>query len=155
VADEVAGAADLVLGKAALTPAAVVRGLGHLVLPTGRHGPGAAALVRADDQDLFGLGAGDAVLAAVRRDAADAAGFPAGAGDVASRLPDLVARASEPFGDRLRVTTDPGNGTVAAEGDALAAGALGERLRVLGWAGGCTVHQLPGAATTWVLRLRP
>ncbi len=77
VADEVAAAADLVLGKAALTPAAVVSGLAHLVLPAGEHGPGAAALVRPEAQDLFGLGAHDAVLAAVRRAATDRAGFVA------------------------------------------------------------------------------
>ena len=155
VADEVAAAADLVLAKAALTPAAVVRGVGHLVLPPDEHGPGAAALVRADDHDLFGLGADDAVLAAVRRGASDAAGFAAAAGGIAARLAGLVALAAEPFGDELRVAWDPGTHTVTADGDAVAAGALGERLRVLGWARGCTVQPLAGAATAWVLVARP
>lgn len=66
VADEVASAADLVKGKLAGRPVAHVRGLAHLVLPPGEHGPGAAALVRPEDQDMFGLGARDAVLLAVR-----------------------------------------------------------------------------------------
>lgn len=65
VADEVAAAAELVKGKLAGRPLALVRGLDHLVLPPGQHGPGAAALVRPEDQDMFGLGARDAVLLAV------------------------------------------------------------------------------------------
>ncbi|WP_352311451.1 coenzyme F420-0:L-glutamate ligase, partial [Psychrobacter sp. W2-37-MNA-CIBAN-0211] len=44
VADELAGAADLVKGKASGRPVAVVRGLAHLV--TDEDGPGARALVR-------------------------------------------------------------------------------------------------------------
>lgn len=54
VADEIAGAAELVMGKAAGTPFAVVRGLAHLV--TDDDGPGAAALVRPPDEDLFPRG---------------------------------------------------------------------------------------------------
>ena len=40
MADEVASAADLVKGKLAGRPVAVLRGLGHLVLPVGEHGAG-------------------------------------------------------------------------------------------------------------------
>lgn len=65
VADEIAGAADLVKGKLGRCPAAVVRGLAHLVLPPGEHGPGAQALLRDESLDMFGYGARDAVLAAV------------------------------------------------------------------------------------------
>ena len=54
VADEVAGAAELVMGKAAGAPFAVVRGLGHLV--TEGDGPGAAVLVRPESDDLFRRG---------------------------------------------------------------------------------------------------
>lgn len=54
VADEIAGAANLVLGKTSNQPVAVVRGLGHLV--TDDDGPGAAALVRPAPDDLFALG---------------------------------------------------------------------------------------------------
>ncbi len=65
VADELAGAADLVKGKLAGRPAAVVRGLAALVLPLGEHGPGATALVRDESEDMFGLGAREAVVAAL------------------------------------------------------------------------------------------
>jgi len=52
VADEAAAAADLARGKDSREPAVLVRGLERHV--TGADGPGAAALVRARDEDLFG-----------------------------------------------------------------------------------------------------
>lgn len=66
VADEMAGLADLVGGKLAGTPVAVIRGLGSYV--TDSAGPGAAALIRPLDADLFPLGTAEA-LAAGRREA--------------------------------------------------------------------------------------
>ena len=71
VADELAGAADLVKGKSSGRPVAVVRGLSHLL--TDEDGPGARALVRSAEKDMFRLGS----------DEAWAAGFEAGraAGD--------------------------------------------------------------------------
>jgi coenzyme F420-0:L-glutamate ligase / coenzyme F420-1:gamma-L-glutamate ligase len=57
VADELAGAADLVKGKTDQVPVAIVRGLADLV--TSADGPGAAALVRPADEDMFRLGAAD------------------------------------------------------------------------------------------------
>ena len=65
LADELAGAGDLVKGKLLGCPVAVVRGLGHLVLPLGDDGPGARTLVRSEDEDLFGYGAREAVVRAV------------------------------------------------------------------------------------------
>ncbi|WP_375432683.1 coenzyme F420-0:L-glutamate ligase [uncultured Friedmanniella sp.] len=65
VADEIAGAADLAKAKLAGRPVAVVRGLGHLVEPTGRPDGRAADLIRPLALDLFRLGAREAVLAAV------------------------------------------------------------------------------------------
>lgn len=62
-ADAVAAAADLVKGKLADVPAAVVRGLARLV--TEDDGPGARALVRPAEQDLFALGTREAMAAAV------------------------------------------------------------------------------------------
>ncbi len=59
VADEIAAAAELVMGKAAGTPVAVVRGLGHLVQEA--DGPGAGAIVRPRADDLFPLGSLDVV----------------------------------------------------------------------------------------------
>jgi coenzyme F420-0:L-glutamate ligase/coenzyme F420-1:gamma-L-glutamate ligase len=51
IADEAAAAADLVRDKASRQPAVVVRGLARHVTP--EDGPGAAALVRPVDEDLF------------------------------------------------------------------------------------------------------
>ena len=61
VADEIAAAADLVKGKARAIPAAVVRGLPELV--TEPDGPGAQALVRPADEDMFRFGSADVPLA--------------------------------------------------------------------------------------------
>ncbi len=63
VADEIAAAGDLVKGKALQIPVALVRGLSALV--TDADGPGARALIRPADEDMFRLGAAD-VLAARR-----------------------------------------------------------------------------------------
>jgi coenzyme F420-0:L-glutamate ligase/coenzyme F420-1:gamma-L-glutamate ligase len=88
VADEIAAAGDLVKAKLARRPAAVLRGLGDLVLPEGEHGPGATTLVRDEAGDMFGLGAREAVLAAVSADPAGLRGFgrPAAAEEAAVLL---------------------------------------------------------------------
>jgi coenzyme F420-0:L-glutamate ligase/coenzyme F420-1:gamma-L-glutamate ligase len=51
IADEAAAAADLVRDKAGRVPAAIVRGIGRYVLE--EDGPGAAALRRPEQEDLF------------------------------------------------------------------------------------------------------
>jgi coenzyme F420-0:L-glutamate ligase/coenzyme F420-1:gamma-L-glutamate ligase len=71
-ADEIAGAADLVKGKASGMPVAVVRGMGHLV--AGLDEPGARALVRPAAEDMFRLGTAEAY----------AEGFEAGRASVAT-----------------------------------------------------------------------
>ncbi|MBM7502632.1 coenzyme F420-0:L-glutamate ligase/coenzyme F420-1:gamma-L-glutamate ligase [Agromyces aurantiacus] len=58
VADELAGAAELVKGKSAGVPVAVVRGLGHLVGDLDL--PGARSIVRPADRDMFRRGADEA-----------------------------------------------------------------------------------------------
>jgi len=58
IADEVAGAADLVKGKATGRPVAVVRGLGRFV--TGLDAPGATRLIRSSELDMFRLGSDEA-----------------------------------------------------------------------------------------------
>jgi coenzyme F420-0:L-glutamate ligase/coenzyme F420-1:gamma-L-glutamate ligase len=58
LADELAGAADLVKGKASNIPVAVVRGLGRLV--TEPDAPGARTLVRSVDDDMFRFGSAEA-----------------------------------------------------------------------------------------------
>ncbi|MFF6794528.1 coenzyme F420-0:L-glutamate ligase/coenzyme F420-1:gamma-L-glutamate ligase [Streptomyces filamentosus] len=62
-ADELAAAGDLVKGKATGMPVAVVRGLPHVVGDDGE--PGARALVRSAEGDLFRLGTSEAVREAV------------------------------------------------------------------------------------------
>ncbi|OSZ58298.1 coenzyme F420-0:L-glutamate ligase [Streptomyces pharetrae CZA14] len=63
-ADELAAAGDLVKGKAAGLPVAVVRGLPHVVAAE-RDEPGARALVRDARDDMFRLGTSEAVREAV------------------------------------------------------------------------------------------
>ncbi|GAA1465997.1 coenzyme F420-0:L-glutamate ligase [Microbacterium thalassium] len=58
VADELAAAGDLVKGKAARLPVAVVRGRGDLVGPLEL--PGARSIVRSLDRDMFRLGTDEA-----------------------------------------------------------------------------------------------
>jgi len=64
VADEIAGAADLVKGKTSGNPVAVVRGLGRLVgdlePETGATGAGARLLQRSPATDMFRLGTAEA-----------------------------------------------------------------------------------------------
>ncbi|MET9347097.1 coenzyme F420-0:L-glutamate ligase [Streptomyces termitum] len=62
-ADELAAAGDLVKGKATGLPVAVVRGLPHVV--AGDAEPGARALVRSAEGDMFRLGTSEAVREAV------------------------------------------------------------------------------------------
>ena len=76
VADELAGAADLVKGKASGRPVAVVRGVGHLL--TGAGAPagigahteahaGARSLVRTGPGDMFRMGTDEALAEGYRR----------------------------------------------------------------------------------------
>lgn len=62
-ADELAAAGDLVKGKAAGLPVAVVRGLPHVVVED--HGEGARAMVRGGRDDMFRLGTSEAIRTAV------------------------------------------------------------------------------------------
>ncbi|WP_198411580.1 coenzyme F420-0:L-glutamate ligase [Cryobacterium sp. TMT2-14] len=61
VADEIAGAADLVKGKTSGNPVAVVRGLGRLVgEPDDADARGATRLLRLSENDMFRLGSAEA-----------------------------------------------------------------------------------------------
>ena len=62
-ADQVAAAAELVKGKVAGVPVAVVRGLAGV---GGADGPGAAAMVRPSEDDMFSLGTAEAIAAGRR-----------------------------------------------------------------------------------------
>lgn len=61
VADEIASAAELVKGKLDGVPIAVVRGLADLV--TADDGPGARALIRPPDEDMFRYGSAEVLHA--------------------------------------------------------------------------------------------
>lgn len=86
VADELASVAELVTGKLGGKPVSVVRGLAERVLPAGTHGPGAGTLIRPRDQDMFALGAREAVIAAVRGRDADCFGAAAEPAEVLQAL---------------------------------------------------------------------
>jgi coenzyme F420-0:L-glutamate ligase/coenzyme F420-1:gamma-L-glutamate ligase len=113
VADEIAGAAELAQGKLSGRPFAVVRGRADLVLPADDDGPGASALVRAEGGDLFGYGAREAVVRALRADPADRAPFgaPAATAELSAAVADtldLPARPAPDDGDHLLVTCPAG-----------------------------------------------
>jgi len=132
VGDQVAALGDLVKGKAAGTPVALVRGLGAAV--TVEDGPGAAALVRVGPGDWFAHGHVEAVRAAL--------------GLVAGEVPPAPVVPGGPVADRAaralavaRAGRAPDGVQVGHDGDRLelagepyAVGAMAERLRAALWA---------------------
>jgi coenzyme F420-0:L-glutamate ligase / coenzyme F420-1:gamma-L-glutamate ligase len=109
LADELAGAAELAQGKLAARPLALVRGRPDLVLPPGEDGPGAAALVRNEGEDLFGYGAREAVVRALAGDPADLVPFgaPATSDEMAGALTRVLGAIPEPVEGGLAVPLDP------------------------------------------------
>jgi coenzyme F420-0:L-glutamate ligase/coenzyme F420-1:gamma-L-glutamate ligase len=142
VADEIAGAAELAQGKLGGRPFAVVRGRADLVLPAGDDGPGARALVRRDGGDMFGYGAREAVVRALRGDPADQAPFGAPA-----PVADLVAALRDVLGERIDVRPN---------GDGLLVGDTprGDAVRALAFAHGWAVATPPAGETPVLLRLQ-
>jgi coenzyme F420-0:L-glutamate ligase / coenzyme F420-1:gamma-L-glutamate ligase len=160
-ADEIAAAADLVKGKTTGRPVAVVRGLRSRVLPPGVPGPGAATLVRGSDDDLFGLGSRDAVVAASLR--VDPVAL--------SSFPQRIESDPDPF-DRLtsqcehvRIASNPQHDAPGVSGaatwlvqievchptdpeDWVEVGALSERVRTLAAANRLTAQEPAPAADT-------
>ncbi|UYM04035.1 coenzyme F420-0:L-glutamate ligase [Solicola gregarius] len=130
IADEIAAAADLVTGKVARLPVAVVRGLSPAYFCDDA-GPGAAALIRDEQGDLFGLGANEAVRQAVGAGTARPRGFVALDDDVIAvalgATDDTVLRVAVDGG---RVVITPADGA-SREATLVAFGALRERLRIL------------------------
>ncbi|MET1058008.1 MAG: coenzyme F420-0:L-glutamate ligase [Nocardioides sp.] len=90
VADELAGAAELASGKLGGRPFRVLRGRSDLVLPRDEDGPGAVALLRPDGADMFGYGAREAVLQALRGEGQRVFGSPAPAVELAEALRSLT-----------------------------------------------------------------
>jgi coenzyme F420-0:L-glutamate ligase/coenzyme F420-1:gamma-L-glutamate ligase len=137
VADELAAAADLVKRKLDRRPAAVVRGLADLVLAPGAHGPGAAALVRPESQDMFGLGAREAVLEALR--AEEPRGFGAACPAV-----ELVVALSAIAGDNAAVRHSDGAVTAHLSGTERRQGSTDAVLRAAAFAHGWRTESVPG-----------
>lgn len=159
IADELAAAADLVKGKASGCPLAVVRGMAATVLSAGDHGPGAAALIRDRDTDLFGLGAREAGRAVTLRDDPESLRhFPALGPDEdvpfeslplpAERATVTVHRLGADGERSWRVQVDVRAPTQAA--DWYEAGQLVERVRAL-----AAAHRLSGAALGQLAERRP
>jgi len=111
VADEIAGLAELAQGKLGGRPVAVVRGRADLVLPVGEDGPGAAALIRPEGGDLFGYGAREAVVRALRGDPADRLPFGS---PVAPE--ELLAALQEVLGEAVGARLE--DGAVLVRGEA-------------------------------------
>ena len=107
LADEVAGAADLVQGKLAGRPVALVRGLAAHVLRADDDGPGARSLNRPLAEDMFALGAREAVVAALAGESAEAFGAPAPAADLVAALA-RVGIAATTDGERVRLADETG-----------------------------------------------
>jgi coenzyme F420-0:L-glutamate ligase / coenzyme F420-1:gamma-L-glutamate ligase len=80
IGDEIAAAADLVKGKSANLPVALIRGLGQFVV--GLDAPGARSLIRDAEHDMFRQGSAEA----------RAEGFAAGLAQAAARTPTTDAR---------------------------------------------------------------
>lgn len=143
VADEVAALADLVKGKAAGTPVAVVRGLGaHVDVDDG---DGAARLVRTGPADWFAFGHVEAVRAALGLAEREVAPPPIAPG---GPVRERVARAV----DVAAAGRGLGEAAVSADGDVLAVsgpaydvGAAVERLRAALWAERLEADVAPGA----------
>lgn len=133
IADQLAGGAELASGKFGARPVVVVRGTDP-AWHTEQDGPGAAALIRDEDGDMFGLGAREAAVAAILGDA-PVRGLPV---DPHLELESLVDLAIEGL-DLERGCVRVEDGTVviatATEGR-VPAGMLAQRLVSLGVAHG-------------------
>jgi coenzyme F420-0:L-glutamate ligase/coenzyme F420-1:gamma-L-glutamate ligase len=108
VADELAGAAELVAGKLRRRPFVLVRGRSDLVLRAGDDGPGAGALLRPGGADLFGLGSRESVLTALGGSSDDRRWFGAAveAAELADLLADLTHAEVTLSGDAVVLATD-------------------------------------------------
>jgi coenzyme F420-0:L-glutamate ligase/coenzyme F420-1:gamma-L-glutamate ligase len=134
VADETAGAADLVKGKAAGTPVAVVRGLGAHV--TADDGPGARVLVRGQRGDWFRHGHVEAVWLALGHVTDESPSIDPAAEDLRQRVDRAVRVATAPLADKVsaQVSDADGSCTVRLDAEPYALGRAVERLAAAAWA---------------------
>ena len=136
IADEIAGAAELASGKFGARPVVIVRGTDS-AWHTTDDGPGARALIRDEDGDMFGLGARDAAIAAILGDQ-PVRGLPHDETATLDTIIDLgLCGLSFERSDILAE-----NGTViitVVTGQEVSAGVLAQRLVSLGIAYGMSV----------------
>ena len=125
IADEVASAAELATGKLGQRPISIIRGLDRRLL-LDKDGSGAAALIREEPEDLFGLGAREAVVAALG--GRPVRGFSEMTYEEAAEL-DLVGLASP--GDLSVEKTADGYVIQASSDQLVDAGMLKQRLLAL------------------------
>lgn len=137
IADELAGAAELASGKFGARPVVIVRGTDP-AWHTDDDGPGAAALIRDEDGDMFGLGAREAAVAATLGDQ-PVRGLPR---DDSTTVEDLVDLALSGLDlDRSAVTTRGDTVVVSAPpGSEFTAGVLTQRIVSLGIAHGISLQ---------------
>lgn len=102
LADELASAAELATGKLGQAPIAIISGLSEHVLAPGEDGPGAKALIRHRSEDLFALGAREAVMAALTNTQLDCFGTPATPAEMLEALSRVGVIGSE-SGSGVRV----------------------------------------------------
>jgi coenzyme F420-0:L-glutamate ligase / coenzyme F420-1:gamma-L-glutamate ligase len=161
LADEIAALGDLVKGKLADRPAALVRGLAELV--TDDDGPGAAALLREGDADWFRLGHLEAVRTAVGVPPGTPGvdPVPAPPGSAADRLSRAVevACASPHWPSPVRPVLVDDTIEIAVPPDAgaavlLALGALAQRIVAVAIAEGVPVEVAPFDPARRVLVIR-
>jgi coenzyme F420-0:L-glutamate ligase / coenzyme F420-1:gamma-L-glutamate ligase len=108
VADELAGAAELVAGKLGRRPFVIVRGRPDLVLPASDDGPGAGRLLRPEGADLFGLGSREAVVTALRGTSTERRvfGTPADGAELVAVLASLTAVDVTHVGNEVGLRSD-------------------------------------------------
>lgn len=135
VADQIAGGAELASGKFGGRPVVIVRGTDPGWL-TADDGPGARALIRDEDNDMFGLGAREAAVAAITGEG-PVRGLPADSSSL-DDIVDLALRGTSFSRSDLRVE---GSAVVISveEDEQVSAGVLAQRLVSLGIAHGLSI----------------
>lgn len=106
IADEIAGAADLVKGKTTNIPVAIVRGLGHFVRDLDT--PGARTLTRTGDDDMFRFGSAEAYRLGYQAALAEQNTSPLPRRRAHSAEPDAAASQSPPKAEN-RSSSHKGN----------------------------------------------
>lgn len=157
VADELAAAADLVKGKSAGTPVAVLRGLPTGTVTAG-DGPGGRALVRSGATDWFRTGHVEAVWAALApRETPQPPAIDPFTEPVADRVRRAVGVALAPRRGEPepQATADVTGTRVRFEGPPYAVGRAVERLLTAAWAEDLGADADPVTATVHLREVRP